>query len=282
MAGSWSESRVITQKCWAIVRADRTLALFPVMSLVVTGIALLVFGAIGVTLLAADATVAGWIVLIVGLFVMQACLTFVAAGLVSAADTVLAGGDATVGAAFRSASGHLGALLRWSVIQSIMAVLVGLLRGNGNGGAAQLILRNVVAAAAGLAWDVITLFVLPFIVLGSHGTIDAIKASAGVVRRHWGTQIAGGLRIGGRLALFFFLPAILLFVAAGFLFNISSVLAGACITLGIVLFIIGGMLGGLLRAVFSVALYHYVQEGEVLASFTEGELQGAVRVRGAA
>lgn len=281
MAGSWSESRAITDKCWAIVRADRTLALFPVMSLVVGGIALLVFGAIGVALIASDATVAGWIVLIVGLFVMQACLTLVAAGLVSAADTVLAGGDATVRAAFRAASGHLGALLRWSVIQSIMAVLIGLLRGNGNGGAAQLILRNVVAAAAGLAWDVITLFVLPFIVLGNHGTIDAIKASAGVVRKHWGTQIAGGVRIGGRLALYFFLPAIACFVAAGFTLNISGGIAGVLIILGIGLFVIGGMLGSLLRAVFSVALYHYVQDGEVLASFTEGELQGAVRVRAA-
>lgn len=282
MANSWAQSRELTRKAWSVLGDNRRLLSFPIIAglinlglLIVLGVGALVLFVIqsGVTL------VLGIVLVIVLIYLTQLVTILARAAMVSCADEALAGRPLAIGAGWRVAFQHFGDVAQWAGVSTLASILIGAIRGNGQGNLAAVILRNTVAAAAGVAWSIITLFVLPFIVLGDHGVIDSIKGSANVVKERWGTQLSGGVRIGARL-LFIVLPAIALIIVGFLVVQVSAVLCGVLIVLGFLLMAVAGLLGGTVRTIFSVALYRFAVNGEVVGGFTEQELQSAVRTRG--
>lgn len=282
MANSWADSRELTRKAWSALGDHRSLLAFPIIAGVINLALIIVIGVGAVVLFVIQTTVTviiGIILVVVLVYLTQLVTILSRAAMVSCADEALAGRPIAIAAGWRVAFGHLGNIAQWAAVSTLASILIGAIRGNGQGGVATVLLRNALAAAAGVAWSVITLFVLPFIVLGDHGVIDSIKGSAGVVKDRWGTQISGGVRIGARL-LVIVLPAIALIIIGFLVIQFSAVLCVMLIVLGFLLMAVAGLLGGTVRTMFSVALYRFAVSGELVGGFTEAELQGAVRTRG--
>ena len=142
-------------------------------------------------------------------------------------------------------------------------------------------LRNLAAAGILAMWQIVTFFVLPFIMLEGRGPIAAIKDSFTLFKAKWGVQIFGGVRIGGLIGLATILPGILL-AAIGFFLALTDVTAGIAagvglIVIGILLFMVGALLISTMKGIFSVVLFRYAQNGTVEGGFTEPELAGAIR-----
>ena len=159
-------------------------------------------------------------------------------------------------------------------------VIVGLIRGNGQNGVADAV-RNIAAAGVLAMWSLITFFVVPFIMLDGQGPVGAIKESTALFKEKWGLQIFGGVRIGGIVGLVTILPGIV-FIVLGFFVaaNANTALfAGGVglIAIGVVLFMIGGLVLSTMRGIFSVVLFRFAKDGTVEGGFTEQELVGAVR-----
>lgn len=277
--GSWGNSKLLTTKSWGIVKENRYLLAFPVLGFLGSLIPLAIFWIPAAWFLANDNNVPGIALAVIGVFATQIVISITSGGLVAAADTELAGGDSSIGHGIGASLARVFPLIAWAFIQTVINIIVGLIRGNNQGGAASVV-RNIAASGILAMWSLITFFVVPFIMLEKVGPITAIKESAKLFKAKWGLQIFGGVRIGGVVALVTILPAILLIVL-----GVVATAAGIwsigvpVIVIGVIVFAIGALLLSTLRGIFSVVLFRYAKDGAVEGGFTEEELVGAVRTK---
>lgn len=278
--GSWGQSKLLTKKSWAVIRSNRYLLAFPVLGLLASLVPLAIFWVPAGWLFVNDQTVAGVALAIVGLFANQIVLSISSGGLVAAADAELNGSHSSVGHGIGRALARLLPLIGWALIATVVNVIVGFIRGNGQGGVGDAV-RNLAAAGILAMWQLVTFFVLPFIMLEGHGPISAIKESFALFRAKWGLQIFGGVRIGGLVALVTILPGVLLVVlgfVAAFAGTTALVSLGVgLIAIGVIIVMIGSLLLSTMRGIFSVVLFRYAHDGRVEGGFTEEELAHAVR-----
>jgi len=277
--GSWANSRALTRQSWARFTDNRYLLAYPVVG-VALGVVPFLVVVPGVFFIANDQNWIGWALVAIGVYLLALVNAVVQAGLTVSAAAELEGGHSSLGHGLSTAMGRLGRLARWAFVSTVVGVLIGALRGNDSGGIVAVIFRNVVAAAADVMWQLITFFVMPAMMLDDLGMIDAIKKSASTFKQRWGTQLAGGVRIGGLIGLVAILPAILALVGGVVLSTIGAWAVGVPLAvIGLVVLIVAGLVLTAIRGVFSVVLYRYATQGVVEGGFTEEQLAGSVKVK---
>lgn len=281
--GSWKSSKVVTQKSWAVLKENPYLFAFPIIGVVLAVIPLAAFGIPALYFVESDNDWAAIPFAIALMFGVQAVVTFPAAGLVSAVDEEMHGRDASVGAGMSAAFARFGPLVAWSAILTVVSILINLVRGNGQGGLISSLLRGILAAAADILWQLITFFVLPVMMIEKASPIDAIKESSALFKKQWGNQLAGGVRIGGLALLLVVLPgALILGAGVGILFagtTTAAIIGVTTAVIGFLIIVLGGLIINAMRGIYSVALYYYAKDGEVLGGFTGDELQSSVRLK---
>jgi hypothetical protein len=295
--GAWSNSRHLTKQTWGVVKSNPYMLLFPAVGAVIAALLVLVVAGIGLGILGLTGTVdqvassgevedspaiiVGIIVLAVAAYLGTLSVQVCMAGLVKTADEELQGRDSSFGEGLAEAFRHLPALLGWAAIQTLVGWLLSAIRGNGNSGSGVLDLARVgIAAIAQVAWSVVSFFVLPLIVLRGMGAISAVKESFGMVRATWGTQIAGGVRLGFFVVLLGLLPGIAAIIGGGFLMVTDYAAVGIPLAaLGVIVVVLAQVLISALRAVFAVALFHFAEGGTAIGPYSTVDLQSAVRHR---
>lgn len=294
MAGSWANSRTITKQAWAVIKENPYMLAFPVVGALLAIVAVLIVGGAGVAAMGwseveqtADSTqisggveVVGILILIAAAYLATLITQIFMGGLVKCADEELQGRDSSFGAGLGAAFGRLPALMGWAAIETAIGWLLSAIRGNGDNNIIITILRLIIASLLAVAWSVLTFFVLPMIILRDKGPIQAIKESVGLIRQTWGLQIAGGVRIGGLIALVAILPGILFTVVGVFIAASGTPAAGVPLSaIGVIVIIAAQVLISAMRAIFSVAMLHYVENGQGFGPFDADQLQSAVRVK---
>ncbi|CAG0934553.1 hypothetical protein TFLX_03541 [Thermoflexales bacterium] len=269
----------LVKASWSVLRADKELLIFPIVSAVATLIVTLTFF-IPAILTFASASIVGrqraveplWVLLMVAFYVIQYTIIFFCnTALVGAAMIRLKGGDPTVSDGFRIAFEHFRQIVAYAVIAATVGMILRWLSERG-------ILGRLVSSLFGLAWNVATYLVVPVLVIENLGPIEAIKRSTGLLRKTWGEQIVGNLGIGFVFGLIFF-GVILLFVPV-----ITAVVATKSIALivaaigGLVLLLIGlGLFSSALNGIYTAAVYRYATEGQVGEYFEADLVQNAFR-----
>jgi hypothetical protein len=290
MGRGWSESRAVTKQAWGVIKENPYMLAFPVVSAVLAVIAVLVIGGAGVAALgwstvdsdevSTGTLVIGIVILVIAAYLATLITQILMGGLVKCADEELQGRDSSFGAGLSASLTRLPALLGWAGIETAVGWLLSAIRGNGDNNIIVTILRLVIASLLAVAWSVITFFVLPLIILRGKGPIEAIKESVSVIRETWGMQIAGGVRIGGLIALVAVLPGILFAVVGGFIAMAGTPAVGVPISaVGVIVVILAQVVISAMRAIFSVAMLHYVEDRQGFGPFDAAALQSAVRVK---
>ncbi len=269
---------------------------FPVVSAVLAIVAALIIGGAGVAALGwstlaqeantgevpTSSVVLGVIFMFVAAYVATLITVLFMGGLVKCADEELQGRDSSFGAGLSASFSRLPALMGWALIETLVGWLISAVQGNGaNDNVLVTILRLVLSSLMQVAWTIISFFVLPLIILRGKGPAQAIKESVKLIRATWGMQVAGGVRIGGIIALIAVLPGILVAVVGGFIAMSGTPAVGVPIsTIGVIVVIVATVLISAMKAIFSVAMLHFVEQGAALGPFNADELQSAVKVRG--
>lgn len=145
------------------------------------------------------------------------------------------------------------------------------------------IIGRWVIAFVGVAWTVATFLVVPVLAATDVGPVDAVKRSAGLLRRTWGENIAGNLGLGLIFGLF---SVLLMLVATATMFlavrvggaAAALVVGAACFVAFVVLMLVKAALDG----VFATLLYRYAERGEAGPGFAPGLLEDAFRSKQAA
>ena len=255
---------------WAVLKKDRELVLFPVMStvalVILAGLMMGVGSGLGTVDRLADtgASEIDILLLAVTYFLLAFVVIYFNSALIGAAMIRLAGGDPTVGDGLRMANKRLPQILGWALISATVGLILQVLRSQ----ARDNMIGQIVLSLVGGVWAYLTYFVVPIVVAEGLGPIGAIRSSGSLFKRTWGEQVTSNVGFGILAfvaVLIGALPAVL--VAA---ISLPVGIAVGVATVGLALAIVTALEG-----IFKAALYGYVADGRVPEDFTRDSLAGA-------
>ena len=263
MAGKMGNSVALMKASMNVLKLDKELMLFPVMSgiacvLVMASFAAPIFvsGAGGV-FEGGDAGYLEMSVMFLFYVVQYTVIFFFNSALVGAALIRLDGGDPTVSDGLAIASKRMGSIIGYAVIAATVGMILRMISERGG------ILAKIAASFAGMAWTLTTYLTVPVLVTKDIGPIDAIKESAAIFKRTWGEQVVGNF--GLTWAVFLMMLAWTA-VSFGLGFVGSTLFGGfgalAAVGIGIVGYVFLALLASALQGIYQAALYRYAMTGD--------------------
>lgn len=269
MAGTFGRSVALIRTSLSVLKQDRELLIFPILSAIATLVLIISFIVpIFVSGLLTQVT-SSWVFQVVLLavfyYITFSVAIFFNTGLIACADIRLKGGDPTVRDGLSAAWANLGRVLSWAAVAATVGLVLRLAADRSN------TLGRIAIAIVGGVWSLATLFVIPAMIFEQKGVFDAIGESWRLFKGTWGENVIGN----GGLGLLM-LPGLLLFVLA-----FLSIFAGnVYLTVGLLIAaVIGtavlGVLYGSLHGIFVAALYRYAKDGTVSPGFGDDLVRNA-------
>ena len=270
------------KETFGILKKDREMLLFPILSGIVTILVVatfllpLFFSGILTGILAGAGTSASSPLAYVLLFFFYVVSYFIViyfnTALVSCALIRLDGRDPTFMDGIHAASGRIGKILSWTLIAATVGLILRLIRSEGRGG----LLTTLVSAILGAAWSLATFFVIPVIVVDDVSGFAAIERSWNLFKSTWGETVVGSFSLG-----LIFIPAILLLLVGGAVAFLASFEAGlAIVAVALLLWVVSAVLYGALQGIFVAIMYRYATTGEVPDAIDRSLVEGAFSPKG--
>jgi hypothetical protein len=267
-----SRSWELVKASASVLRADKELLLFPVLSSLATLLVLATFALPVFTLKLFDHgfNVVGALVGFLFYFCQYAVIVFFNSALVGAATIRLEGGDPTFSDGIRIARGKLPAILGYAAIAASVGVVLKALKDRDN----NLIVR-LIGGGLGVAWTLATYLVVPVLVNRDIGPVDALKESVALMKKTWGENILGNASIGG--VFFLIITAVLLVgVALAILaWQLAPAAGIAVAVVAIIALLALGTAQSALGGIYSAVLYRYAVAGETPPAFRGFALESA-------
>lgn len=287
MAGKFARSWELTKQAWAVLKEDKRLLVFPLISGTLTVV--LVAGSIG-GIIAAFA-ISGvddkakieetakqyqfvfYPALFLLYMVVHFVITFFQAALLSCAITKFNGGTPTIGGGLKAAASKIPQILGWSIINATVGVALNALKEKAG------FLGQLFLGVASLAWNIATFFVVPALVIEGIGPIAAIKQSTSVIKKTWGETLITQVGFGTAVSLIGLL-LFLLILGAGIGLSVAFhapvfALLGFLLAVGVLL--VGGVVQSAMKTLLIAATYRYAAEGAASGPFSGELLQGMFR-----
>ncbi len=270
----------LARASWAVLKSDRSLALFPVFSAIGSIVLVGVLGLLAWLTKSTGAPNAGHteytanvatIVIAVALYVGLAFIqTYFLASLVGAANEVLEGRPTSVGKGMSIASSRMGRLLPWAIVSATVSLIMQSLEQRAG------ILGDIVASVLGAAWSVLTFLTVPIILFEDVGPIKALKRSGTLTKQTWGENIMAQVGFG----LLGLLPALVGIgcIVGGFASG-TALIGIPLIAVGVVVILMTLTVIAALSGIFRTALYRYATEGTVPGAFAGADLEHAFGAR---
>lgn len=278
MFDRFAASFALARSSWDVLRTDKQLIVFPIVSGI--GCFLVMLGFVAPFLVhpewlkALDVDNGArqpawvWVVAFAYYFCNYFVVIFCNSALISCALIRFNGGEPTLADGFRAAMARLPQILAWALVSATVGLALKAIE-NAHEKAGRFI-----SSLLGTAWTIMTYFVVPVLVVEQVGPFAAIGRSMSILKKTWGEALIGNFGVGFFLFLLL-LPAILLGI-------IGAVLCGTVLPVGIALLLIAAIyfllwmaVGSALHGIFVGALYQYASRGEVPSGFERGNLSAA-------
>lgn len=275
MFAKFSRSWELVKASAGVLRSDKELLVFPVISGIAALIVLATF-AIPIVSLKLFEGGTGPLGYVIG-FLFYLCQYFVIfffnSALVGAAMIRLNGGDPTVADGLRIARERMLPILGYAAIAATVGLLLQFLKNKDN-----FVIR-MLGSLLGTAWTVASFLVVPVLVANKIGPIDAVKKSIELLKTTWGENAVGQLGIG---FVFGFIMAgvIITGVVLSFLcFTVSPYLGGSLVVLTVLSALTVGIIQSALSGVYAAALYRFANDGVAPQGFEGMGLQTAFQAK---
>ena len=278
LSNSWE----LVKASAAVLRSDKELVIFPIVSAVGSVIVLATF-AIPMFLAGMFDSMyvdgkgfqpLGMLVAFLFYLVQYTVIFFANTALVGAALIRLRGGDPTVADGFRIASQRLGPILGYALISATVGMGLRAIAERAG------FIGRIVISLIGFAWNIATYLVVPVLAAEDIGPIDAVKRSTQLLKRTWGEQLVGNAGVGAVFGLMMFgvfLIGIPLIVLAAI--SESLALVGIAVLLVVLAALALGVISSTLTGIYSAAVYRFAAEGEVAGGFSADMIQSAFRTK---
>ena len=274
-----SRSWQLVKASGAVLKQDKELLLFPLISSISTLLVLACFavpviglGALDGLTGRGDGVISTAAYLIAFLFYLSQyfVIFFFNAALVGAAMIRLNGGNPTLGDGLRIASSKAGSILGYAFIAATVGMILRAIQERVG------FLGKIIVGILGAGWTLATYMVVPVLVTRDVGPVDAVKESAMLLKKTWGENIAGQAGLGLAFGLIQFgiiIGGILLVVAAAMTQNMPLTILTAALV--VVAVLVTALIHAALAGIYSAALYRYASGGEDTAGFNTAVLRQA-------
>jgi hypothetical protein len=189
------------------------------------------------------------------------------------------GGNAKFGESIGFAFSRIRLIVQWSLLSATVGLLLRVIHqlASNLGKVGQLV-ANILIGLLGMAWSIISIFVVPVLVYEGLGPIDSLKRSTQVIKKTWGESLIKAIGLGLVRFLVFvviiMLSGALAYVLA-FVFTDTGALIG--IATGLLLLMLSGLIFSVANTIFNTALYLYANNNSVASGFSEDMMKGAFR-----
>jgi p-aminobenzoyl-glutamate transporter AbgT len=180
--GKLSHTWSLMGASWDVLRRDKKLILFPLLSGICCLIVIASFivpavigGHVHKPTTQAE-KVRDWVMLFCFYFANYFVITFFNAGIVACAVSRMAGGEPTVGGGFREAFKRVHLIAAWALLAATVGIILRIIEERSEK------VGQIVAAVLGSAWSIMTFLVVPVLVVEDKGPIDAFKTSASLLK----------------------------------------------------------------------------------------------------
>lgn len=272
LSNSWG----LVQASARVLRSDKELLIFPLISTVTlilvsvsffVPLAFLGGGLVEAGTEGGSISLAGYGAMFLYYVVTYTIIFFFNSALVGAAMIRLDGGDPTVGDGLRIAASRFKAILGYAVIAATVGLILKAIAERSK------LLGRIVTGLFGVAWSLATYLVVPVLVTRDLGPVDAIKESAGLLKKTWGEQVAGNVGIGFVFGLGFVVlallgvPLVVLAAGTGNLWLVGLAAGGL-----ILAFVLLGLVNAALSGIYSAAVYRFATRGSAGGSFDDSSI----------
>jgi hypothetical protein len=275
MAGTFSRSWTLLKESFAVLKDNPGLIVFPVISGICTLIVAAAFFVPSFFLVGSSGDSESinplfYVLLFLFYLVNYTVIIFFNAALIFCVRSILHGQPTTFSEGMGMAWRNMGKILGWAAVSATVGMVLQAVRENAGW------FGSLLSGLAGMAWNLLTFFVVPVLVFEGLGPIGAVKRSGSIFKQTWGESVVGQFSISfvfGLLAILGVAPiaiGIALTAAGGSgLLVIGGVLIAAVYWLALA--IVGASLSGIYRT----ALYDYATTGQVSAAFSQQAIVGA-------
>jgi len=208
------------------------------------------------------------VMILAGSFIIYLMIAFVAvlsnAAIVGASGMLLQGKNPSVGDGYTIALSRMGSLALWAGVTGLFSFVTSFGR--------------FLLTAVGIAWSVVTYFVIPVMIFEGVGPFKAIKRSREILKYRWGESLITNFGVWTVLSLIYVILFVL-FLLLGFVVLDPAVLILYVLALIILLTFIFTLIAYTLKGILMASLYWYSVTGDPGFDIPEGPLQAIFRKR---
>lgn len=283
---AFSRSWMITKLTFSVINKDRELIWFALLSFVFSTIytIAMIFPSVLPAVMdrgfsQESLQVFEYVMIFLTYFGLAFIATFFNVCVVYTTKVRFEGGNATFDESLRFAVKRIPVIFQWSLVSATVGLILRLLHQlASNLGKIGQIVAQILIGLLGMAWSIVTIFVVPVLVYEGVGPIDAVKKSAEVIKKTWGESLIKAIGLG----LIQLLVFVLIIVLAGAVtyglmqaFDLTGLLIG--IGAGVLLLLLAGLVFSVANTIFNTALYVYAHDNRVAPGFREDVVRGAFR-----
>ena len=287
--GKFKGSIMLVKESWKVLMQDKELVWFPVLSVVASFAAFIVYIAIyffavtgtglqSLTQLNLDTlkiiddssnTTMRYVFGFAYYLIMFFITNFFLAGIYTIVHGRFNGKDLSVSDGFANANKHVGKIFVWSFISATVGIVLQIISEKSK------IIDKIVAWIFGTAWVVLTYFSLPSLVIGERSIGESFKESASVIRKIWGEVIIINIGVGLFFGILtFFVMALAIGVAA---LVPSTAMFISLVILSVIYLVAVIVISSTLDSIIKLALYEYATTGTVPQGFTPELITGIIK-----
>ena len=271
MFSRFTRGLALVQQSYAVLKHDKEIMLFPLISMALT-VALFFSFMIPLFFMSGSAAIQHSSAYYLGLFgyylISYFIVIFFNTGLITCAHIRLNGGNPTFGDGIRNAAKHIGRIFVWAIISATVGIILQVISEKSN------MLGKIAVALVGMAWSLLTFFVVPVMIFENVSVIQSIKQSGHLFKKTWGENVIGQFSMG-----FFFMILGLLGVipiAAGIMLK-SGLLVLISLPFVVLYWVLLGIISSSLNGIFVTALYTYAKTGKAPKTFNDDVIRHAFK-----
>jgi NADH:ubiquinone oxidoreductase subunit 3 (subunit A)/uncharacterized Tic20 family protein len=266
-----------------ILRQDKEIMLYPIATTIAILVLTILFGfaiaTLSPQLLADDATtsVINDVLLYSIVFVYYVIAFFIATFFRVALTAIvyerINGGNLSFSQGLGRATAISGKIFLWSLITSTVGIVLKIISDRSKW------LGKLVASLLGSAWNIVTMFIAPTLLLDKVSVWKSIGRSAEVFKKTWGETLILNISFGIVTLLLLLLDFIVFFLLGMAVVTAGLGVAGVSVV-GILFFlslVLIVVISNSLNEIFKVVLYSYARFGIIAEGFSPELIVGAVK-----
>ena len=270
MSGTFSRSFQLVKESFAVLKRDKKLLWFPIISSIVIILLLMsfiipIYFFTGIKIKEITNIYLEYILYLAYFFVFYLLSYFIVmffnTGLMTCVYIRLNGGDPALRDGFKNAAKHIGKIFIWALVSATFGVVLQAIAEKSK------TLGRIVVAIAGITWSLLTFFVVPVMIFENLSVPHSIKKSGYLFKKTWGEKVFGQFSIS-LFFLFLVLIGVSILSVLFFKTDLFTILLIAYLV--ILEIIISG-----LNVIFATALYIYASTGKIPPAFSPEVIKNA-------